>query len=141
MEATVSVVSSVAPVVLVFEDEAILREMMGVILTSAGVSYRAYEHPLVELFQPHDCDAPDAPCKGVNGIISDVMMPVVDGMTFYSNLFKSNCQLKNKMLVLMSAMDFRKEICTSPFVDHVHYLDKPYRVDELTKILKQHLAH
>lgn len=132
-----AVVKSVAPTVLVFEDELILREMMGIILSGEGINFRSYEHPIIELAEPHDCNSPDAPCNGITGIISDVCMPLVDGITFYEHLIQSDCRLKNSMLVLMSADDQRKKLLNSPCVDHVHYMDKPFRVSDLQMILRQ----
>lgn len=138
------VTKSVSPTVLLFEDELILREMMGVILSGEGINFRSYEHPIIELAEPHDCDAPDAPCKEVREvkvIISDVMMPVVDGITFYEHLIMSDCRLKDALLILMSANDHRKQLHNTPSLKHVLYLDKPFVVKELRQILNQHLAH
>jgi|GEM_PF-5233367 len=131
---------SVAPLVLVFEDELLLREMMETILTDLGVGFRSFQHPLVELAEPHDCKAPGAPCYGVSGIISDVHMPVIDGLTFYEHLAQSDCRLKDSMLVLMSANNHRKEVSSSPHLQSVHYLAKPFKVKDLQDILKQCLA-
>ena len=71
-------------------------------------------------------------------IISDIMMPEMDGYEFYQFL-KNNEQFKNIPLIFLSALATPDDIRFAKFLGADDYLTKPFQEEKLLEMISQKL--
>jgi CheY-like chemotaxis protein len=111
-------------VILVVDDDDDLRTMIERALTPAYsvVTARNGREALVAIHTKGPFDL----------ILSDLMMPQLDGVALYWHLVQIVPNLARRM-VLMSAGGV--PICTRPLIDHVPFIAKPFDVRELRALV------
>jgi hypothetical protein len=91
--------------VLYFDDMTTMLSEVKSKFELKGVECETGFYPLNHpVFKPHDCSAPDAPCRGIDAIISDMdMVPKKTGDDILIEFRESaNCVLAKGKLVLFS---------------------------------------
>lgn len=111
-----------SPTILVVEDDDVIRDLLQDLLEDEGYRVRSARNGLEGL------NLIDEVCPDL--IISDVVMPKLDGFGFREAARKEGCQAR---FILMSAM-----ARFGPWHDAV-FLPKPFEVDHLLKIVEREL--
>ncbi len=114
--------------ILVVDDEPVIREVVNVILTGKGYD--------VDLASNGDEAIEVSGKKSFDLVISDVLMPGMNGMTFYDKAVEAKPSLKGHFIFLTGApMEdtvafFKKNDCD--------YLCKPFTPKELLDKIEEH---
>jgi two-component system, chemotaxis family, chemotaxis protein CheY len=112
--------------ILVVDDEASIREMIEIVLSSAG-----YEVSTA----PHGAAALDVVQRAPpNLILLDMRMPVLDGWGF-ARVYRQKPGPHAPIVVLTAARDAAARAAE---IDADGYLGKPFNVDELLALVGQH---
>lgn len=112
-----------SPTILVVEDDDVIRELLQELLEDEGYAVRSARNGLEGL------ELIDSVCPDL--IISDVVMPKLDGFGFREAARKGGCRAR---FILMSAM-----ARFGPWHDAV-FLAKPFEVEHLLKTVERELA-
>lgn len=116
--------------VMIIEDDESIRELLVDFLEHEGIAATSAENGAVGLEKLKS--AQDKPCL----ILLDIMMPVMDGLKFYS-LMKSDPQLAGTPVVMMTANPSLVDRTIRDEVDH--FLIKPINLDSLLKLLANYV--
>ena len=115
-------------IILVVEDDELVRSFVKEILTTNGYNVIEAENgqQAIELQEANNIDL----------VLSDIMMPVMDGWTAYEKISKNNPELK---FIFMSG--YTAEILKKEAKDHIKYLfiQKPIDSTKLLQKLKEEL--
>ena len=117
--------------VLVVDDEPAVRESTEHILMELGyrVSLCVNGQDAVDEYRKN--------WQRIDLVILDVMMPVMDGKTAYKMMSKINPDLK---VLMASGFSVDGELQELTVVAQTHFLQKPYRIDDLARQLKKMLG-
>lgn len=120
--------------VVVVEDEADIRELISYILESRGYQTISFENPVKAM--AHLASHP------VDIIVSDVMMPEMDGIEFCSQIKNKN---KNTYFILLTAKGEKSDVTNGLNIGADDYIIKPFdftefiaRVKAGERIVKNH---
>jgi len=113
----------VSAVILVVEDDEVIRDLLQALLEDEGYTVRSASNGL-EALASVDLVRPDL-------IITDLVMPKLDGFGFRQAARKVGCDAR---FILMSAM-----ARVGPWQDAV-FLPKPFEVDQLLELVETELA-
>jgi CheY-like chemotaxis protein len=114
--------------VLVVEDDVDIRETVAELLVEEGYAVQTAESGKDALEQLHQMSAlPDV-------ILLDLMMPIMDGWTFYGEL-QNHAPLAALPIVVISADSNVHE--KSARIKPVAWLRKPVGIDELLAVVEQ----
>jgi len=113
----------VSAVILVVEDDEVIRDLLQALLEDEGYTVRSASNGL-EALASVDLVRPDL-------IITDLVMPKLDGFGFRQAARKAGCDAR---FILMSAM-----ARVGPWQDAV-FLPKPFEVDQLLELVETELA-
>lgn len=111
-----------ARVIMVVEDDHSIREMLVRSLASEYCVYEASDGQ-VALDVLGAIKTPDL-------IISDIMMPRMDGMTLVTNI-KADARFKNVPIIFLTGLDSAKDVVNGINAGVRHYLTKPFKIQEL----------
>jgi len=115
--------------VLVVEDHEDIREMVELFLQHDGFPVRTAIHGLDALERIEH----DPPCL----ILLDVMMPVMDGITFARAWRRSDDRdLANAPIVLLTALQDASEALRE--TGALHVIHKPISFDEVLSVVEKH---
>lgn len=115
-----------SPLVLIIDDESSIVEMMSIVLTDEG--YRvATANNGEEALEWLSSNQPDM-------ILLDLLMPIMDGATFWENLSK---QVVRPPVILVAAHPRIDEIAGELRFDG--YLRKPFEIADLLSLVEQNL--
>ena len=120
------------PRVLIFEDNDVLRSVLKKIIDEYGYEVHAFSNPaMCPLYYPskHNCLV-DNPCSDI--IISDVNMPIMNGLEFIENQLKKGCKVKFRALMSADWNDSDLQ-CAKRMGCRV--FRKPFDIKELLKWL------
>lgn len=118
--------------ILIIEDDPVTQKLVARMLTGAG-----YETSLasngVEALEMIVSAQPDL-------IVSDVMMPEMDGFTLLYAL-RSNPQTANIPVIMLTARASGDDILDGIDMGANDYIPKPFHPEELLASVKERLAH
>ena len=121
--------------ILVVDDDPVIREMMVDILDLEGYAVDVARNGREALNRIEDLQH-----KGSdNGylIFLDLMMPVMDGPTFYHELMTHPEWRAQQVIVIMSALDHLEQM-DLPDVNVI--IHKPFGVDDILSIIEQYIG-
>ena len=120
------------PRVLLFEDNKILRSTLKSILSDLDYEVHTFSNPGMcpEFYSPSQCCGKDNSCSDI--IISDVNMPVENGIDFIRSRIDNGCKIKFR--ALMSA-DWNFADLTQAKDIGCEVFHKPFNLDELIEWL------
>jgi DNA-binding response OmpR family regulator len=116
--------------ILIVEDDPITQKTVAILMTRVGFA-STFASNGVEALEKVVENPPDL-------IISDVMMPVMDGFTFLYAL-RSNPQTANLPIILLTARDSREDIIDGIDMGANDYIPKPFDPDTLLASVKARL--
>lgn len=119
------------PKILVVEDEEDLRRMLGVILGTVGEVTTAV-------------DGMDAYVRLTGGflpdvIVTDLMMPRMDGLTLAAKL-RASPTLSRVPLVMLTAKTSARDVIAGINAGARHYVTKPFKTEELVGKVRKALG-
>ncbi len=120
------------PVILVIEDDADLRKILRLQLTSRGYDVREAENGAVGFAALREV-TPDC-------VILDLMMPVMDGFGFLKRARSIDEFATVPVLILTASEDERNRIRGDQYRADA-YMGKPYDLEELTAKVDELVAH
>lgn len=115
-------------VILVVEDNEMVREMMVELLAGFGFTVRAVADPLEALDQISDGGDP------IDLLVSDVVMPGMNGPELYDKLLERIPALK---VVFISGYPINPGTRGDSMEEKVHYLQKPFTAEALLERINQ----
>lgn len=117
--------------ILLIEDEDTITE-----LVLFGLKARGYQMITArdgeEGFNKLVTDKPDL-------VLLDIMVPKIDGYQF-CQMVKSDEQLKNIPIVVLSALAQRKEIERAAELGADEYVTKPFQMESLVSIIRKYIG-
>jgi len=126
------------PRVLIFEDYDVLRSTLKILLDESGYEVLTFSNPaMCPLYYPsdHDCQL-EEPCSDI--IISDVNMPVENGLDFIKSRLDKGCKVKFR--ALMSAEWTKSDLQHAETIG-CRVFHKPFNLDEMLKWLSNCRKH
>jgi len=121
--------------ILVVDDDPVIREMMVDILDLEGYAVEVARNGQEALNRIEDLQHTGCDCGYL--IFLDLMMPVMDGPTFYRELMTHPDWRAQQVIVIMSALDHLAQI-NLPDVNMV--IHKPFGVDDILNIIQQYIG-
>lgn len=121
--------------ILVVDDDPVIREMMVDILDLEGYAVDVARNGREALNRIEDLQHTGSD----NGylIFLDLMMPVMDGQTFYHELMAHPDWRAQQVIVIMSALD---HIAQANLPDVNVIIHKPFGVDEILSVIQQYIG-
>lgn len=123
--------------ILVFDDNADIRELLHTALSSKGYEVTTLSDPSEFPFlYKGDCPcSPEKPCADI--LIADIVMPNIDGIEFYKKLKGNGClPLVHGNVAIMSGyltIHYMKELNDL----EIHYFRKPFQLGEIYSWVEQ----
>ena len=120
--------------VLIFDDDESIRNLLKTIVKKRGYEIFDYNNPSLCAIGINDkCDCGiNSKCADI--IITDINMPIINGVDFIKSLKEKGCKVKN--IIVISTVDNVKEL--KLFLgEHIRFLNKPFSIHELTSILDE----
>lgn len=116
--------------VLVFDDDPAIRKILWLLFDNLGYEIFTFPHPgLCPLSDQEICLCPEGQaCSDI--IISDVEMPVMNGLDFVADQIKKGCRCKN--IALMSG-DFSQAHLDKASDLGIKVFRKPFRFADVKK--------
>jgi CheY-like chemotaxis protein len=127
----VNVLTHKPKTILVVDDDPVIREMMVDILDLEGYAVDVARNGREALNRIEDLQHKGSECGYL--IFLDLMMPVMDGPTFYRELMAHPDWRARQVIVIMSALDLAQ--INLPDVNMV--IHKPFGVDDILNIIQQ----
>lgn len=121
--------------ILVVDDDPVIREMMVDILDLEGYNVDVARNGREALNRIEDLQHKGGDCGYL--IFLDLMMPVMDGQTFYRELMAHPDWRAQQVIVIMSALDHAALTRLPDVNDFVH---KPFGVDDILNIIEQYMG-
>lgn len=122
--------------ILVFDDDPAISVLFKRLLTSMGHDVRVYADPTAcPIYNTPRCDCPrEHPCADV--ILSDFMMPNMNGIEFFENQRKRGCKAPdaNKAIISAAASPEQKEAFRRL---GCHFIKKPFKIAEIRGWLEE----
>ena len=118
--------------ILIVEDDPVTQKTVAIIMARAGYA-STFASNGVEALEKVVENPPDL-------IISDVMMPEMDGFTFLYAL-RSNPQTANIPIILLTARDSGDDIIDGIDMGANDYIPKPFDPNTLLSSVKARLKH
>ena len=117
------------PSILVVDDELSMREFLKILLEKAGyqVNTAADASSAIELIQNKDFDL----------VLSDIRMPGMGGLTLLEKIKEVNSSIPVIMITAYASPDNAVIAMKSGAFD---YITKPFKVEEITKIIKSAIS-
>ncbi len=122
------------PRVLIFDDDELVRELLGAICERRGYEVVTFANPgICPLNAEHDCPCgPEEVCADV--IFSDLQMPVVKGVDFLEALLGKGCHCKH--IALVSGSCECEEVARARRLG-LKFIPKPFRPREIEQWLDE----
>lgn len=120
--------------ILVVDDDPVIREMMVDILDLEGYAVDVARNGREALNRIEDLQHKGSDCGYL--IFLDLMMPVMDGPTFYRELMAHPDWRAQQVIVIMSALDHLAQV-SLPDVNMI--IHKPFGVDDILDIIQQYI--
>lgn len=114
--------------ILIIEDDNIISLLMSRILSTKGFEVSLAQNGLDALKEIEQNGLPDL-------ILTDMVMPIMDGWAFAKE-FHERYDEKVPLIVVTAAADAEKR---SKEIKAVDWIAKPFMIDDLIKIINQHL--
>lgn len=119
------------PTVLVAEDDDAIRKMIVHLLSDFAETHAVEDGVKALAFLRAAARAPDL-------LVTDVMMPHMDGLTLLSRI-KQDEDLKRMPVIVLTAKDRPMDVVSGINAGARHYLTKPFNRDELLDKVKKAL--
>ncbi len=122
------------PRVLVFDDDELVRELLGAICERRGYQVVTFANPgICPLNAEHHCPCgPEEVCADV--IFSDLEMPQVKGSDFLEALLRKGCHCKH--IALVSGSCEGEEVARAARLG-LKFIAKPFQVQEIEEWLDE----
>ncbi|MEE8185565.1 MAG: response regulator [Thermodesulfobacteriota bacterium] len=113
--------------VLIIDDDHALLALLKDVLILHGYKADVAKNGLDGLGMLNNCR--------YDAIISDIEMPIMDGIGFYNSLVAENPCIKGKVIFITSSTDVE----TERFIGETgcHYFFKPFKIDEFLKVVDE----
>jgi len=120
--------------VLIFDDEDMIRQLFKNALSSRDYEILDFQNPSeCPIYKKCKCDCkPNEMCADI--IITDIRMPVVDGLTFIKKQRNKKCKVKNILMVSGYMSDKMKRMAAEL---GCICLRKPFDLDELMDVMDE----
>jgi CheY-like chemotaxis protein len=124
--------SAKAPVVMVVEDDASIREML---TRSLGTEYCVYEASdgVVALDMLARMNVPDL-------LLLDVRMPRMDGLALAGRV-RQDTRMRRVPIIFLSGLDAPRDVVNGINAGARHYLTKPFKMKDLMNRVGRALSH
>jgi CheY-like chemotaxis protein len=130
----VNVLTHKPKTILVVDDDPVIREMMVDILDLEGYAVDVARNGQEALNRIEDLQHKG--CDSGYLIFLDLIMPVMDGPTFYRELMAHPEWRAQQVIVIMSALDHLAQM-NLPDVNMI--IHKPFGVDDILNIIQQYI--
>jgi CheY-like chemotaxis protein len=121
--------------ILVVDDDPVIREMMVDILDLEGYNVDVARNGREALNRIEDLQHTGSESGYL--IFLDLMMPVMDGQTFYRELMARPEWRARQVVVIMSALDHIAQTSLPDVNDVIH---KPFAVDDILNVIEHYIA-
>lgn len=119
----------------IIDDDPAISLLLVRLLSSMGHRVSSFNNPTdCPVYTSPHCECPqEHPCADV--IISDIMMPVMDGIEFFRQQRKRGCKAPDANKALMSASVSPQQRMTIEELG-CHFIKKPFSLDEIKQWLE-----
>jgi CheY-like chemotaxis protein len=131
----VNVLMNKPKTILVVDDDPVIREMMVDILDLEGYAVDVARNGREALNRIESLQHEGSDCGYL--IFLDLMMPVMDGPTFYHELMAHPDLRAQQVIVIMSALD---HIARTSMPDVNVIIHKPFAVDDILNVIQQYIG-
>jgi DNA-binding NtrC family response regulator len=119
--------------VLIFDDEDSIRNILTTVLKIRGYEIFSYKDPSeCSIYTSEKCDCGLFQCSDI--IITDIQMPITNGIDFINNLSSKKCKVNN-ILVISGGLDYYD--INGNVEKNIKFLQKPFSIHEISKILEE----
>jgi len=120
--------------ILVVDDDPVIRDMMVDILDLEGYTVDVARNGREALNRIEDLQHSGRDCGYL--IFLDLMMPVMDGQTFYHELMNHPELRAQQVIVIMSGLD---QLSQTSLPDVNVIIHKPFAVDDILNVIQQYI--
>lgn len=122
--------------VIVIDDDSSISHFFKMLLSGLGCHVLTFPDPTVWLTSRCHCSecVQESPCFDI--VLSDVMMPKMDGIDFLRLLKNKNCKAQSSNMALMSASENSRQKSAVKELG-CHFFKKPFRLTEITDWLQE----
>ncbi len=122
--------------VIVFEDDPAMSKLFRKMLLKFGHDVQTFPDPTAcAVYNSPECDCPmDTPCA--DAIITDIMMPNMDGIEFFKLQRSRGCRLNDENKALMSAVSTAQQQAAVKELG-CNFFRKPFKIVEIKKWLEE----
>ena len=128
------------PRIIIFDDEAVLLELLGLCFAKWGYEVFSYRTPMVCPFSgsSSSCCESLAPCADL--VISDFQMPQMTGIELFQLQAQRGCKIDKKMKAIMSGRTDAKLITQCGDLGY-RFFEKPFDCSDLKDWLSESEKH
>jgi DNA-binding response OmpR family regulator len=122
--------------IFIFDDDPSITRLLSLVLSDKGHDVQTFHDPTYcHIYPDNRCECPqDYPCADV--IISDIMMPNMNGIDQLRLQRDMGCKAPAKNKALMSAKSDSARIAAVEELG-CHFIRKPFRLDDICKWVEE----
>ncbi len=119
--------------VLIFDDDDKIRDLLKEVIKIKGYEIFDYKNPSECSISINDkCNCGESQCTDV--IITDIQMPITNGIDFINDLMSKGCKVKN-ILVISGCDDY--QYLENRMKNKIKFLKKPFSIHDILSVLNE----